>query len=132
MSARLYAVCKATPLPPIMAKPRTPNTTHLLLNTNVSSIRKRPLSIPLSSKHLIAASSRFNFLKPINPRQRYVYSKDLCVNRSAKSVSNSAHINTRDILSIMAVQELRQQIRRYKDGMTNLAQVIDDHSRRIL
>ena len=47
---------------------------------------------------------------------------------SAKSVSNLVHINTRDILSIMAVQELRNQFQRYKDEMTNFALVIEDHS----
>jgi hypothetical protein len=79
---------------------------------------------------LIATSSHFNFPELINPRQYYVYSEDLCVDGSAKSVSNLAHINTRDILSIMAIQELRQQIRMYKDGMTNFAEVIEDHSQR--
>jgi hypothetical protein len=50
------------------------------------------------------------------------------VDESAKPVSNLVHINTRDILSIMAVQELRNQFQRYKNGMTNFAEVIEDHS----
>ena|SRR5271155_2870464 len=128
MSARICSVCRATPLPPITAKPRTPNTTRLLLNTSILSIHKRPFSIPLSSKHFIAASSHSNFPELINPRQHYVYSKDLSVDGSAKSVSNLAHINTRDILSIMAVQELRNQFQRYKNGMTDFALTIEDLS----
>ena len=116
MSARICSVCKATLLPPITAKPRTPNTTRLLLSTSILSIRKRPFGIPLSNKRLIATPSHFNLPKLVNPRQHYVYGKDLRVDGSAKSVSNLVHINTRDILSIMAVQELRQEIRRYKDG----------------
>ena len=125
MSARICSVCRATPLPPTTA---TPNTTRLLLNTSVLSIRKRPFSIPLSNKHFIAESSHSNFPELINPRQHYVYSKDLSVDGSAKSVSNLVHINTRDILSIMAVQELRNQLQRYKNKMTNFALVIEDRS----
>jgi hypothetical protein len=63
-----------------------------------------------------------------NPRQHYFYSKDLSVDGSAKSVSNLIHINTRDVLSIMAVQELLNQFQRYKNEMTNFAEVIEDHS----
>jgi hypothetical protein len=100
----------------------------LLLNTSFLSIRKRPLSIPLSNKHFIAASSHSNFPELINPKQHYVYSKDLSVDGSAKSVSDLVHINTRDILSTMAVQELRNQFQRCKNGMTNSALAIEDHS----
>jgi hypothetical protein len=128
MSARICSVCRATPLPPITAKPRTPNTTRLLLSTSVLSIRKRPFNIPLSNKHFIAAPSHSNFPELINPKQHYVYSKDLSVDGSAKSVSDLVRINTRDILSIMAVQELRNKFQRCKNGMTNFALVIEDHS----
>jgi hypothetical protein len=117
MSARICSICRATS-----------NTIRLLLNTSVPSIRKRPFSIPLSSEDFIAASSHSNFPELINPRQHYVYNKDLSVDGSIKSVSNLVHINTRDILCIMAVQELRNQFQRYKNGMMNFALVIEDHS----
>jgi hypothetical protein len=117
MSARICSVCRATP-----------NTTRLLPSTSVPSIRKRPFSIPLSSEDFIVASSHSNFPELIQPRQHYVYNKDLSVDGSTKSVSNLVHINTRDILSIMAIQELRNQFQRYKNGMMNFALVIEDHS----
>jgi hypothetical protein len=82
-----------------------------LLSTSILSIRKRPFDTPRSNKHLIAASSHFNLPELINPRQHYVYSRYPSVDGSAKSVSDLVHINTRDILSVMARRQDRRLAR---------------------
>ena len=84
--------------------------------------------MPLSNKQLTAASSHSRFPAMIDPKQHYIYTKDPIESSWMASLSDSAHTNTRDIFSIMAILDMRQHLQKCRKDLTNFDRLIEDDS----